>query len=141
MVFLLKAFFFLYMGLSLRLGEPKPALVGLGLTALVYLVRLPVVMFSLPRSTPDLDRSAVRVLAPKGLAAAALAGLPAAAGLPGGLVIQDVTYAVVLLSVLFSSLAVTWLSRRSSAPKKTSRPAARSSRSSVRIPTSSRKRN
>jgi NhaP-type Na+/H+ or K+/H+ antiporter len=78
-------------------------------------------------------------LAPKGLAAAALAGLPAAAGLPGGAIIQDTTYAVVLLSILVSSLGVAFLSPRTPSAKKTNIPSAHRS-PSMRVFSNKRKK-
>lgn len=45
-------------------------------------------------------------MAPKGLAAAVLASLPLQQGVPGGELIQNSTYAVVLFSVILTSLLV-----------------------------------
>jgi NhaP-type Na+/H+ or K+/H+ antiporter len=46
------------------------------------------------------------VMAPRGLAAAVLASLPLQQGIAGGDLIQNSTYAVVLFSILFTSVLV-----------------------------------
>jgi NhaP-type Na+/H+ or K+/H+ antiporter len=45
-------------------------------------------------------------MVPKGLAAAVLASLPAQAGMPGGELIQNITYSTVLISIVFNSLLI-----------------------------------
>ena len=45
-------------------------------------------------------------MAPKGLAAAVLASLPLQYGLPGGEMIRDLTYAVILTSIVLTSILI-----------------------------------
>jgi NhaP-type Na+/H+ and K+/H+ antiporter len=52
-------------------------------------------------------------MVPKGLAAAVLAGLPLAAGMPGGQHLQNLAYAVVLLSITVSAVMIIGLERGS----------------------------
>ncbi|MBI4054500.1 MAG: cation:proton antiporter [Elusimicrobia bacterium] len=99
-VFLLKTFFFLYIGLSIKLNNALLVFVGLAVTLLLLVLRAPVVYLSMGRSTPRLDASLAAVMIPKGLAAAVLASLPLRAGFASGTVIQDVTYAVILFSII-----------------------------------------
>lgn len=105
-VFLLKTFFFVYIGISVRLADTWSVSLGLLLTLALFLLRIVVVRLSVPRSTPRTDASLMAVMVPKGLAAAVLASIPLQEGIPGGEVIQNVTYAVVLFSIVLTSLLI-----------------------------------
>jgi NhaP-type Na+/H+ and K+/H+ antiporter len=50
------------------------------------------------------DASVAAVMVPKGLAAAVLATLPLQAGMENGAVIQEVTYAVILFSIIAATV-------------------------------------
>ncbi len=99
-VFLLKTFFFVYIGLSIRLTDLRLFALGVGVTIVLFLVRIPVVRGALGRASRGFDGALAAVMIPKGLAAAVLASLPAQAGVGKGMIIQDVVYAVILLSIL-----------------------------------------
>jgi len=43
---------------------------------------------------------------PKGLAAAVLAGIPLQKGIAGGQIIQDLTYSIILISILITSVMI-----------------------------------
>lgn len=103
-VFLLKSFFFVYIGLSIRFDGVLLPAAGLALTAVLYLLRIPVTWLSLDKETPRLDASLTAVMVPKGLAAAVLASLPLAAGIEKGAAMQDVVYSVILFSILATSV-------------------------------------
>lgn len=105
-VFIAKAFFFIYIGLQIR--GSAPALWGAALlaTAAIYLARIGVVRVSFDRETPRDDASTAAALAPKGLAAAVLAAVPLRAGFPHGREIEATIYGVVLCSIVLTSLLV-----------------------------------
>jgi len=105
-VFLLKTFFFVYIGLSIQFKNRWWITFGLTVALLIFLVRIPVVRFGVPKSIPRSDASRMAAMAPKGLAAAVLASLPLQQGVPGGDLIQNSTYAVVLFSVILTSLLI-----------------------------------
>lgn len=112
-VFLLKTYFFVYIGLSIRIGGWGELLTGLLFVGALYLVRLPVVHASLrPGKASGRDALASLALIPKGLAAAVVAGVPLQMGLPGGGEIRNTAYAVILLSILGTSVLVFLLERR-----------------------------
>lgn len=106
MVFILKTLFFVYMGISLQLADWRLMLVGLALTVIIYIVRLPVVKFSLQKTTPLMDASIIAILIPRGLAAAVIASIPFQQGISGGEIIQNTAYAIILASILMTSLLV-----------------------------------
>ena len=105
-VFLLKTFFFLYLGLSLQFTDVT--LIGFGLVAtlLVYIARPFLVRFLVPRDTSKRDASLMAIMVPKGLAAAVLASLPRQEGIVLGETIEGIVYAVIFFSLIFSAVFV-----------------------------------
>ncbi|MFC1918827.1 cation:proton antiporter [Chloroflexota bacterium] len=104
--FLLKTFFFVYLGISLELITGWPVVVGIILTVITFVLRIPAVRVSVKKSVPTKDVSVMAVMIPKGLAAVVLASIPLQQGVVGGELIKNVTYSVVLLSILVTSLLV-----------------------------------
>ena len=90
-VFLLKTFFFVYIGLSIQFRNLSTILFGLGVTALLFVARIPVVRYGVTRTTTVMDASRMAAMAPKGLAAAVLASLPLQQKLAHGDFIQNTT--------------------------------------------------
>ena len=65
-VFLLKTFFFVYVGVSIRFADLQLVNAGLLLTALIFLVRIPAAWLGLSRTTTVRDASFVAIMSPKG---------------------------------------------------------------------------
>ncbi len=104
LVFLLKTFFFVYIGLMLSFKSIPNFLLGLVFSVILYGVRLPVIKLSFRRQLSDYDRFIAVTMIPKGLAAAVLASLVSASGLPTGAQTQDIVYSMVLCTIIISSL-------------------------------------
>ncbi|TVQ18389.1 MAG: sodium:proton exchanger [Bacteroidetes bacterium] len=102
-VFLLKTFFFVYMGISMVLTDILSITIGFALNILLFILRIPVVRLSVRRTLPLEDRIVMAFMIPKGLAAAVLASLPFQYGMEGGELIQNITYSTVLISIVFNS--------------------------------------
>ncbi|HZJ74922.1 MAG TPA: cation:proton antiporter [Perlabentimonas sp.] len=105
-VFLLKTFFFIYIGLSIQFYNPWSLLLGLLLTIVIYIIRMPITKISIRKPLPTSDLTTISIMVPKGLAAAVLASLPLQQGVEGGEFIRDITYAVILFSIIFTSVLV-----------------------------------
>ena len=106
-VFLLKTYFFVYLGISIHFGEILIAVIALSMVLLIYALRLLLARFVFRGPEFDLrDTALTAVMAPKGLAAAVLAALPLQYGVTGGEMIRDVTYMVVLVSISLTALLV-----------------------------------
>lgn len=106
-VFLLKTYFFVYLGISIHFGEAYLALVAVIIVLTVYVMRLILTRFVFRDAGYSLrDTAFTSMLAPKGLAAAVLAALPLQYGVVGGEVIRDTTYMVVLVSITLTALLV-----------------------------------
>ncbi len=103
-VFLLKTFFFVYIGISIVLTDYFSIFMGIVMSVLLFMARIPVVRISVSSSLPLEDRVVMAFMVPKGLAAAVLASLPVQFGMPKGELIQNITYSAVLFSIVFNSL-------------------------------------
>ncbi len=106
-VFLLKTYFFVYLGISIHFGTAHLALTAIAMTVLVFAMRTSLTRFVYRDAGYTLRDSAITsMMAPKGLAAAVLAGLPLQYGVVGGETIRDTTYMVVLVSISLCALLV-----------------------------------
>ncbi len=99
LIFVLKTFFFVYLGISMQLNDPKMFVIGGAIVVAVYATRHVLAYFTTDRDVPRSYAAVTAIMVPKGLAAAVLAGLPLQAGIEGGETIQAVAYVVVLLSI------------------------------------------
>lgn len=105
-VFLLKTFFFLYLGISLHFSHWMVMVYAFVLILIVQAIRVPIVRISMSKSVSSRDASLMAVMAPKGLAAAVLASLPAQKGWVGGEFIQELSYSIILFSIVGASVSV-----------------------------------
>lgn len=108
-VFLLKTFFFIYIGISIKLNQLVPILIGLLITIVLFILRIPIVRASVhgeKESIPVEDKMFMSGIVPKGLAAAVLATIPVQRGIAGGEMIQNIVFAVILFSIIFTSILV-----------------------------------
>ena len=112
-VFLLKSFFFFYLGTKLQTDQ----FIGmLGLAALVLALvplipRYPVVRLLLSSETTRREALLSSVLVPRGLAAAVLATIPVTLGLPHGEDIASIAAMMVFFSIAIISVLVALVER------------------------------
>lgn len=102
--FLLKTFFFVYVGVSIKFREARLVYFALVITALIFLIRPLAAWVGLARTTDPQDAALVSIMSPKGLAAVVLASIAMEQNLPGGEMIRDITYSIVFLSIVFTCL-------------------------------------
>ena len=108
-VFLLKAFFFFYLGLTIR---PIDFLSGAGIVALLLAVapfapRLPAVRWIMDRQTTTRREALLSwALVPRGLAAAVLAQIPVQLGLPDAEVLASTVAMMVFLSITLVAVCI-----------------------------------
>ncbi len=103
MVFLLRTFFFVFIGISIKIDRFDWLMTGALVTLFVLLARLLIVPLVLPRQTPLLDKAVVSTMIPKGLGAAVIATLPFQQGIPEGAMIQAICFSVILFSTLYTA--------------------------------------
>lgn len=106
-VFLLKTFFFFYVGISMQFTDPRLLVAGVIITAAIYILRIPAVRLTVDHNKNTVgEASVMAVMVPKGLASAVVAALPLQMGFPEGEPIQGLTYSVVLLSIMLTSALI-----------------------------------
>lgn len=105
-VFLLKTFFFLYLGLCIPIEETYTAGIAISIVLAVFVVRPFATRLLVHRRVTAYDNSIISVMVPKGLAAAVLAGLPAQYGMVEGADLQAISYNVILYSIILTSVLI-----------------------------------
>ena len=110
-VFLLKIFFFLFLGISIKFDNFSLILLGLILVSVIYGARFVVVRLIGSRKTHWKDAAVMSVMVPKGLASAVLAGLPLQMGIDGGETIQTAVYMTVLMSIIVTAVMITLIEK------------------------------
>jgi len=105
-LFLLRTFFFVYVGLSIQLTNTHWLVSGLAVALLIYVARPAAVRLGADHSLPRSDAARMAALAPKGLAAAALASIPVQQGLAQGALIQSLVYVLILFTIVFATSLV-----------------------------------
>ncbi len=104
--FLLKTFFFFYLGISFQWQGLGALPYILAFLVALFIVRPFLTSFFLRRKAGKREGALISVLVPKGLASAVLATIPLARGLPDGQPIANFAVIAVILSVVFTSIMV-----------------------------------
>jgi NhaP-type Na+/H+ or K+/H+ antiporter len=118
LVFVVKTFFFVFIGLTVEVSNYNAMAFAITLTGVLLFSRFTAVRLGTSKQTPGHDALLMAVLVPKGTAAAVLAGLPLQMGIVGADLIQNLTYGVVTFSILITAGLVYLLERT---PLETSR--------------------
>jgi potassium/hydrogen antiporter len=105
--FVVKIFFFVYIGLLINFENLGLMVIGFLLTVLLFLFRpIAVTIVSRKSNLEDKDRIFMEILTPKGLAAAVLAQLPLQYGITNGEQFSNIVLSVIFFSILISTIAV-----------------------------------
>jgi cell volume regulation protein A len=104
--FLLKTFFFVYLGISLEMISTELIILGAVFTVIIFLLRIFAARVTISKPTPAKDASFIAVMAPRGLTAIVLAAIVFQQGILGGELIKNLTYGIVLFSVVLTSIFV-----------------------------------
>ena len=110
-IFLVKTFFFVYLGISIKFGQIYLLSIGLVLTMGIYFSRLILVKYLAPKDTSKREAALISFIIPKGLAAAVLAEIPIHMGLDHQshslfLDVQSIVYAVIFFSILLTTILI-----------------------------------
>ncbi len=105
-VFLLKTFFFVYIGLNVQLTHWLWVSGGALIALLLLVARVPAVFATVRHSVPARDATYMAMMIPKGLAAAVLAGIVVQQNLPQGVLIENLVYSALFFSIVFTSVLV-----------------------------------
>lgn len=102
--FIFKTLFFVFMGISMRIGELDLVCIGLLLALVKLLARTPCVNWCTSKSIVRTDCSVMLSMCPNGLVSAVLAAVIAQQLPEQGGTIQDVIYSVIFFSIILSNL-------------------------------------
>jgi NhaP-type Na+/H+ or K+/H+ antiporter len=111
LIFILKTFFFVYLGISVTMEYTLGVWVAAGVVAVLGLLRILVVRASLPSRLGWREMGVVSQMFPKGLAAAVLASVPAEQGLLLGDAIRGVVYSTLIFSIIWTTVLVPLIER------------------------------
>ena len=106
LTFLVRAFFFVFVGLLASFGEAEYVIFGIVAAGAIYLGRRVVVRMTLTSRFSRLDKAVTGVMIPRGLAAAVLATLPITYGLPDAHAYPQIIFFIILASVIVTTLGL-----------------------------------
>lgn len=106
LTFLVRAFFFVFVGLMATFGQFEYVVLGIGMTIVIYFGRLIVGKITLTKRFSKLDRNVTYSMIPRGLAAAVLATFPLTMGLPNAEVYPQVVFFIILSSVIITTIGL-----------------------------------
>lgn len=104
LVFLLRIFFFVFIGISIHIQRMDWLMWGAVMTLALCVARIFYVPLVIPKSTPLLDKAVISCMIPKGLGAAVIATLPFQKGVANGDMIQAICFSLILFSTVFTVL-------------------------------------
>ncbi len=104
--FLVRVFFFVFVGLMASIGQYEYVIIGIGITILMYFGRIIVGKITLTKKFSLLDRRVTYSMIPRGLAAAVLATFPLTLGLPNAEVYSQIVFVIILSSVIITTIGL-----------------------------------
>lgn len=111
--FLIRTFFFVYLGMIVMISNLNLVLMTVGLSVLLLGGRyLAVFLSSIKEKTLREARDVMMVMLPRGLAAAVLSQLPIAYGLTNASMYPDIVFTVIMSTVLMCTIGVFALSKK-----------------------------
>ena len=106
LTFLVRSFFFVFVGLLASFGQIEYIVFGIVSAILIYLGRLIVTKTTLTNRFSTLDRKVTSVMIPRGLAAAVLATFAITLGIPNGEVYPQIVFFVIMGSVIITTIGL-----------------------------------
>ncbi len=106
LTFLVRSFFFVFVGLLASFGQIEYILLGVVATVLIYVARVGMVRAVLTKRFSKLDKKVTQVMMPRGLAAAVLATLPLTMGLPNAEAYPQIVFFIILSSVIITTMGL-----------------------------------
>ena len=106
LTFLVRAFFFVFVGLMATIGQFEYIILGIGITIAIYFGRLIVGKITLTKRFSKLDRHVTYSMIPRGLAAAVLATYPLTLGMPNAEIYPQIVFFIILSSVIITTIGL-----------------------------------
>ena len=106
LTFLVRSFFFVFVGLMASIGRFEYIILGVGITIAFYFGRIITAKITLTKRFSLLDRRVTYSMIPRGLAAAVLATFPLTLGLPNAEVYPQIIFFIILSSVIITTIGL-----------------------------------
>ena len=104
--FLVRAFFFVFVGLLASFAQIEYVIFGVIAAIAIYIGRVVIAKSVLVRGFSKLDKKVTSVMIPRGLAAAVLATFPLSMGLPNAEAYPQIIFFVVITSVIITTIGL-----------------------------------
>jgi len=104
--FLVRAFFFVFVGLLASFTQLEYVIFGIVAAIAIYIGRIVITKSVLVRGFSKLDKRVTSVMIPRGLAAAVLATFPLSMGLPNAEAYPQIIFFVIFTSVLITTIGL-----------------------------------
>lgn len=106
LTFLVRSFFFVFIGLLATLGKSEFIIFGIAAAVLLYVTRIGVVKISLGKRFSLFEKKVTTAMIPRGLAAAVVATIPLTIGLANAEVYPQIVFVIILTSVIITTIAL-----------------------------------
>ena len=106
MTFLVRSFFFVFVGLLASFAQIEYVIFGVIAALAIYVGRIIITHSVLVRGFSKLDKKVTSVMIPRGLAAAVLATFPLSMGLPNAEAYPQIIFFVVITSVIITTIGL-----------------------------------
>ena len=106
LTFLVRVFFFVFVGLMASFGEYTYVILGIAITIAIYFGRMIVGKITLTKRFSLLDKRVTYSMIPRGLAAAVLATFPLTLGLPNAEIYPQMVFFIILTSVIITTIGL-----------------------------------
>jgi len=106
LTFLVRAFFFVFVGLMASFGQIEYMIFGILITIAVFFGRGIVTRVTLTKRFSKLDKAVTNSMIPRGLAAAVLATYPITMGLPNAEAYPQIIFFIILSSVIITTIGM-----------------------------------
>lgn len=105
--FLLKTFFFIYLGMLIKFSSLTNVAIAIVISLLIFISRYAIVLLVFKKqNTSKLDAMISVAMGPRGLACAVLGTIPLQRGLEGGVWIQDTIFAIIPITIFITAVLV-----------------------------------
>ncbi|HSB50741.1 MAG TPA: cation:proton antiporter [Nitrosopumilaceae archaeon] len=106
LTFLVRSFFFVFIGLLATIGRIEFIIFGIIGAILIYLTRIGTVKISLGKRFNILEKKVTAAMIPRGLAAAVVATIPLTMGLSNADAYPQIVFVIILSSVIITTIAL-----------------------------------
>ena len=106
LTFLIRSFFFVFVGLMASFGQIEYIVFGILITIAIYIGRTYLIKATLTKRFSMLDKTVTTSMIPRGLAAAVLATYPITLGLPNADAYPQIIFFIILSSVIITTIGM-----------------------------------